>query len=138
MFEYSYTGGAHGNTLVKCRNFFGEDLGEVSFEELFDKNEEVLDYVFRFADLDIKHRVVRDPSATDFPMWPENRENLWDLFSNFSFDAIGITFTFSPYQVLYYAAGIVEVFVPWAFFKGRLARPYRDGPFGQLIEAARG
>lgn len=138
MFEHCYSGGAHGNTYVKCKNFLGEDLGEISFKELFGRREDVLDYIFKFADLDIRHRVVRDPSATDLPWWPEEREKLWDLFSNFSFDAAGITFTFSPYEVLYYAAGIVEVFIPWAFFKGRLESSYSDSPFGQLIEGARG
>jgi len=48
-----------------------------------------------------------------FEGYKKDEENAWKLLTQFNFDRRGLTFNFSPYDVLPYVYGSHEVLVPW-------------------------
>ncbi|MGQ3489057.1 RsiV family protein [Roseovarius pacificus] len=56
----------------------------------------------------------------------EDRKHTWNLASQFNFDDRGLTINFSPYDVLPYAFGSHEVFVPWRFVETILDERFAD------------
>jgi len=45
----------------------------------------------------------------------QNEKYTWNLASQFNYDEKGLTVNFSPYDVLPFAFGSHEIFVPWRF-----------------------
>lgn len=56
----------------------------------------------------------------------EDRKYTWNLASQFNFDERGLTFNFSPYDVLPYAFASHEVFVHWRFVDAMLDERFAD------------
>lgn len=122
---FSYMGGAHPNYGITTLNFLGPKFGLCSINNLLGHNEEkafrLIEYCKKvllamFDDEGIKEFVSESFSNTKFT---------WSLASQFNFDTRGLTINFSPYDVLPFAFGSHEVFVPWRFATPLLDEHYR-------------
>ena len=122
---FSYMGGAHPNYGITTLNFLGPKFGLCSINNLLGHNEEnafrLIEYCKKvllamFDDEGIKEFVSESFSNTKFT---------WSLASQFNFDTRGLTINFSPYDVLPFAFGSHEVFVPWRFTTPLLDEHYR-------------
>lgn len=119
-FSYDhFTGGIHPNHGTFSRNFGGEFIGEFDIARLFGMNKRALEFLLRYVDLDIRRQMMSavdlegSPLLVDIEEFINNEEAGWSVLSAFNFDQAGITFIFSPYAILPYAAGTREVKVPW-------------------------
>ena len=56
----------------------------------------------------------------------ESEDDVWKLLGQFNFDRRGLTFNFSPYDVLPYVLGSHEVPVPWNFLSDMIPDEYDD------------
>ncbi len=61
-----------------------------------------------------------------FENYKDNEENVWKMLTQFGFDRQGLTFNFSPYDVLPYVLGSHEVQVPWRFLDDMISDAYKD------------
>lgn len=112
---YWYGGGAHPNHGITTLNFLGPDYGLCSIQDLLGHDE---DKAFRLVDYCRKVLLAMfdGEGLEDFITRAfEDRKYTWNLVSQFNFDDRGLTINFSPYDVLPYAFGSHEVFVPWRF-----------------------
>lgn len=123
---YFYTGGAHPNYGTTTLNFLGPNYGLCSINELLghekEKASRLLDYcekvlVAMFDDGDVPKDYINDTF--------KNSNYTWRLTSQYNFDKKGLTINFSPYDVLPFAFGSHEIFVPWRFVISLLDPKYQ-------------
>lgn len=127
FYTVSYFGGAHPNHHIKTLNFLSEEFGLVNIHQLLHwevaSARSVLTFCEKvlmatFPDFDRDGDVFRNYAADD--------DDVWKLVSQFGVDAKGVTFNFSPYDILPYAFGEHEVLVPWHFISEFLAPEFKD------------
>lgn len=135
-FIYWYgTGAAHPNHHIQTVNIGGSKLGPFSLSELFGGSLDVALLLMRYCELDLRRQFSAVDDDLHFLSFPENEDEAWDTFSEFSFDSEGITINLSPYSVLAYAYGSQEVRIPWSMVEDKIAPEFRSGPLQSLIEA---
>ncbi|PBB91715.1 hypothetical protein CK215_15760 [Mesorhizobium sp. WSM3864] len=121
-----FVGAAHPNHYITTLNFLGEEMGSVTIEQLFGHSAEsalkVLTYCEKVIIAEFEGEIDQD---TFFEGYKETEEQVWKLLSQFNFDRQGMTFNFSPYDVLPYVFGSHEVHVPWRFIESLLADDYK-------------
>ncbi|MBR9653533.1 TIR domain-containing protein [Thalassovita aquimarina] len=124
---YWYAGGAHPNHGITTLNFLGPEFGYCSIKDLLDHDDEkafrLVEYCKKVILAMFDGEGLEDFISNSF----EDRQYTWDLASQYNFDDRGLTINFSPYEVLPYAFGSHEVFVPWRF-----ATPLLGEKFVQL------
>lgn len=119
FYEYSYfEGAAHPNHGIKTLNFGGKHIGKVDIERLLGRSEKGARAILDYCEKIVVAGLNKDdlPEHTFFDGYRDDIENIWKLLSKFNFDRRGVTFNFSPYDVLPYVYGIHESFVPWGVF----------------------
>ncbi|MFS2185838.1 DUF3298 domain-containing protein [Mucilaginibacter sp. Mucisp84] len=111
---YSYTGGAHGSTSVGFINWDTKasknlKLDDVLVDGYHDKLNAVAEKIFR------KNEKLSDTAslATNYFF----KDNKFALNANFSITPLGIKFLYNQYDIKPYAAGITELFIPYAQIK---------------------
>jgi len=123
----SYARAAHPNHHITTLNFFGEDAGALEFERLIGHSTEmahkVLDYCEKVIIAGFDGEIEEE---SFFEGYREREEDLWKLLGQFNFDNKGLTFNFSPYDVLPFVFGSHEVHVPWLFLEEMIDPEYKD------------
>lgn len=101
---YNYTGGAHGSRTVLCRNFKFKNGEAASEEDIFKENyEETLTALL----MDKAVEYVGEEYAE--ALWTEEiKPN-----GNFLLSEEGIVYIFNQYEIAPYAAGVIELTIPW-------------------------
>lgn len=121
-----FAGAAHPNHYITTLNFLGDDAGSVTIEQLLGHSGEyaqkVLAYCEKVILAEFEEEITKD---TFFEGYKETEEQVWRLLAQFNFDRQGMTFNFSPYDVLPYVFGSHEVHVPWRFIEPMLAEAYK-------------
>jgi hypothetical protein len=127
---YSYIGyaqAAHPHHHITTLNFFGENTGTLSIEKLLGYSTESALKIIRFCEKVISAQLDSDyEQEAFFDYFKSNNDSLWALLGQYSFDKRGLTFNFSPYDVLPYAFGSHEVLVSWSFLEGLVSDSYND------------
>jgi len=116
-----YTGGAHGNPIVKTFNF---DLNTPRVLELADVFQSSEPYLADLSDL-TKARLLDDPSA-DETLVNSGTAPIASNFKNWNFSDGGFLVTFDAYQVAPYAAGTPQVTIHYDKLDGILDPTIRD------------
>jgi hypothetical protein len=121
FFYYWYgSGAAHPNSYSRTMNFAGESEGVFSLRELFRNDVNAIQFLMKYAEMDLKRQILQYGDDTDLLWYPKTADEAWDAFSHFNFDAKGITLNFSPYSVLAYVFGHREVIITWDILTNRL------------------
>lgn len=101
---YNYTGGAHGGRTVLCRNFNFKSGEAASEDDIFKENYEE------------KLTALLVEKAVEY-VGEENAEVLWKEEikpnGNFVLSKEGILYIFNQYEIAPYAAGVIELDIPW-------------------------
>lgn len=127
---YSYIGfarAAHPNHYIKTLNFFGEHAGSIGIQQLLgysaESAQKVITYCEKVIVAEFEDEIGKD---SFFEGYKDNEDDLWKLLAQFGFDKKGLTFNFSPYDVLPFVFGSHEVPVPWRFIEGLISDDYKD------------
>lgn len=123
---YWYGGGVHPNHGITTLNFLGPDYGLCRIQDLLGRDD---DKAFRLVEYCKKVLLAMfdGEGLEDFITRSfEDRRYTWNLASQFNFDDRGLTINFSPYDILPYAFGSHEVFVPWRFVESMLDDRFAD------------
>ncbi|WP_428429459.1 TIR domain-containing protein [Pararhizobium sp.] len=126
-------GGAHGNFRTATSNFFGLDHGKFTIKDALHNDEEkakkLLSYCMKVVGAGLGDEDV------DWLVDKDNSEEAWRVLDNFNFDNRGVTFNFSPYDLLAYAYGDHEVNIPWQvalnFFSEEYGKPWGRSEVGE-------
>ncbi len=123
---YWYGGGAHPNHGITTLNFLGPDFGLCTIQDLLGRDDEkairLVDYCKKVLLAMFDGEGLEDFITHSF----EDPKHTWDLASQFNIDDRGLTINFSPYDVLPYAFGSHEVFVPWTFAESILDERFSE------------
>lgn len=136
-FSWTYdAGGPHPHRGTQTINFGGEWHGRIALPSLleFSKKDETIKHVRRFCELDIQRQFLATGEEIEISFAntvPDETD--WEPFEDFSFNERGITFNFSPYDVLAYSFGSHEVVMPWTYFRNKVDEQYRRGHLYDLI-----
>ncbi len=124
--NYSFTGGAHGNTNSVTYNYDLNHGVMLKLADLFQPNSNYLKVISDYCAKEIKKTDMTDdkwiregagPKAENYRSWNITPE--------------GLQITFDAYQVAAYAAGPQEVVVPYSVLK-TIIKP--DGPLAAFIK----
>ena len=116
IFEFSYTGGAHGNTLLIYQNFKTENGAPLGLQELFTTGDGFLqkaENVFRSS-----QHISASTAFEDAGFWFDDGFYVPD---NFFLSDKGVHFFYNPYEIAPYASGSIELFMSWEELQGFLA-----------------
>lgn len=130
------SGGAHPSHGTKTMNFVGQTHGFLSLSHLFSYSDEVISYINRYAQLDIKRQLlaVGHQDDIDFDIMLTGAD-LWDVYGEFNINEKGILFNLSPYSVLPYAFGSYEIQMPWDYFQDKINESFKGSNIARLIGA---
>jgi hypothetical protein len=106
--DFSYTGGAHGNSLLLFSNFDVNTGDEISLNSLCTVNDsfnESMENIFRNS-----QNISKTTSLEDAGFWFNEGFYVPD---NYFFSSKGIHFFYNPYEVAPYASGAIELYVNW-------------------------
>jgi hypothetical protein len=122
-----YAGAAHPNHYITTLNFFGPDAGSLEIERLLGHSAESAQKVIAYCEKVILAEFDGEiDKGSFFEGYKEDEENLWKLLGQFGFDGKGLTFNFSPYDILPFVLGSHEVLVPWRVLEGLIIDEYKD------------
>lgn len=120
-----FAGAAHPNHYITTLNFLGEEAGSTTIGDMLGHSIEnahkVLAYCEKVILAEFEGEIDKD---TFFDGYKDTEEQVWQLLGQFNFDKQGVTFNFSPYDVLPYVFGSHEVHVPWRFIEPMLGDGY--------------
>ncbi|MEO3408560.1 DUF3298 domain-containing protein [Mucilaginibacter sp. CAU 1740] len=116
---YTYTGGAHGGSFTGFVNWDTKAGKNLTLEDIFiagyqDKLTIIAEKIFR-----------KDEKLSETASLKDNyffKDDKFALNTNFSVTPLGIKFLYNQYEIKPYAAGITELFIPYAQIKS-LLRP---------------
>lgn len=108
---YSYTGGAHGNLIITCRNYDLASGKRLEFADLFKDREKALELMSAFARESLTRSLVEE---SDEEMIREGTAPEMRNFSELALTPAGVTIQFQPYQVGPWSAGPQQVEMPLA------------------------
>ncbi len=125
-FFINYSGAAHPNHYIRSLNFFGEQTGSLSIETVLGYSIENAQKLLSYCENVIVAEFEGEVSGNDFfGDYKETPEDVWKLLSQFNCDDKGMTFNFSPYDVLPFVFGSHEVRVPWRFIEPMVTDKFR-------------
>jgi hypothetical protein len=123
----SFARAAHPSHYITTLNFFGQDAGSIGIQQLLEHSSEnarkVVSYCEKVILAEFEDEIDKD---SFFEGYTESEDDLWKLLAQFGFDRRGLTFNFSPYDVLPYVFGSHEVQVPWRFVEELISEDYKD------------
>lgn len=130
LYYSEYTGGAHANYGVTAKNFGGPNIGYFSLGHLFGFDSENLKFLIDRVRSFVTEDKMEDPYLVDLE--EIIAENDWTFLNGFNFDANGIVLSFSPYALMPYSFGVVEVRIAWSDVLDKI-----DDTFKQLVTTIR-
>ena len=109
--EYSFLGGAHGNTTTKLINYNRRTAQRIGLDELFIRDYQqqltaIAGKLFR-----IQFKIETDSLLSGSGYWFENDQ--FTLNSNFSIQNDGLHFVYNPYEIAPYVYGTIELLLPY-------------------------
>jgi hypothetical protein len=110
-FSDTYTGGAHGSHIYDLINFDLSTGDTISLDDIFIDNYEdalndIADVIFRKD-----NEIGADEDLTEIGYW--GLENGFHVNKNFLLTMDGVCFIFNEYEIAPYAAGAIELFIPY-------------------------
>ena len=108
---YSYTGGAHGNLVISCRNYDLESGKRLDFADLFKDPEKALELMSAYARESLTRSLGEE---SDEEMIREGTAPELNNFGELALTPAGVTIQFQPYQVGPWSAGPQQVEMPLA------------------------
>ena len=121
-----FAGAAHPNHYITTMNFLGEQFGSPAIDTLLEFSVEnarrVLTYCQKVIIAESEGEIEE---GSFFEMYADTDEAVWKLLAQYTIDRQGITFNFSPYDVLPFVFGSHEVRVPWRFIEEMIAARYK-------------
>jgi hypothetical protein len=128
-FASNYTGGAHGSHIYDLINFDLQTGDTIFLDDIFVDNYEtqlnmIAEQIFRH---DNEIRADKDLSEAGY--W--GFDDGFRVNNNFLLKMDGLSFVFNEYEIAPYAAGAIEVFIPFREVE-HLIRP--DSPLRSLIK----
>lgn len=125
----SYTGGAHGSHIYDLINFDLHNGDTIFLDDIFIDNYEdalndIADVIFRKD-----NEIGPKESLTEIGYWGFDDDEFY-VNKNFVLTRDGIRFVFNEYEIAPYAAGIIELFIPYHKIK-HLIKP--DSPIEPLL-----
>lgn len=123
---FGYARAAHPNHYITTLNFFGESAGSIGIEGLLEHSTEKAQKILDYCEKVILAAFEGEISESSFFDNFRDEEQVWKLLSHFNFNQHGMTFNFSPYDVLPYVFGSHEVHVPWSFLADLVSEDYQD------------
>lgn len=122
-----YSGAAHPNHHITTLNFFGEDTGTLDIDQLLGRSPESAQKIITYCEKVIAAQSELELGGQSiFEYYKNDEADAWKLLAQFGFDRQGLTFNFSPYDVLPFAFGSHEVQVPWLFLDDMILDEYKD------------
>ncbi|MBD5647286.1 MAG: DUF3298 and DUF4163 domain-containing protein [Desulfovibrio sp.] len=103
---YSYTGGAHGNLVITCRNYDLASGKRLEFADLFKDPEKALELMSAFARESLTKSLGEE---SDEEMIREGTAPEMRNFGELALTPAGVTIQFQPYQVGPWSAGPQQV-----------------------------
>ena len=103
---YSYTGGAHGNLVITCRNYDVASGKRLEFADLFKDPEKALELMSAFARQSLTRSLGEE---SDEEMIREGTAPEMRNFGELALTPAGVTIQFQPYQVGPWSAGPQQV-----------------------------
>ena len=103
---YSYTGGAHGNLVITCRNYDLASGKRLEFADLFKDPEKALTLMSAFARESLTRSLGEE---SDEEMIRDGTAPELDNFGELALTPAGVTIQFQPYQVGPWSAGPQQV-----------------------------
>lgn len=102
---YTYTGGAHPNSILMSWNFDVE-AGEFFEPEILDEGKDLREFVQQALVRQARQTAAENNMAVGEYFWEDYSDTLgeWSSYA-VSFDGEGMTVGFSPYELAAYAAG---------------------------------
>jgi hypothetical protein len=107
--DFSYTGGAHGNSLLLYSNFNSATGNFIGLQDLLKYEEPLLiaaDIIFRES-----QNIQASTKFEDAGFWFDDTG--FYLPDNFFLSDMGIHFFYNPYEIAPYSYGAVELFISW-------------------------
>lgn len=127
---YTYIGyarAAHPNHHITTLNFFGEDSGTATIEQLLGHSVDNANKIMKYCEKVLLAEFEGEiEESLFFDGYKETEEQIWKLLGQFNFDRQGITFNFSPYDVLPYVFGSHEIHVPWRIVEPMLGDGHKS------------
>lgn len=111
FYDYSYTGGAHGNTSSTTINYDLKNNRELKLADVFEPNANYLKAISDYAIADLKPRVGE---MSDDEWLSKGAAAEAENFQSWNLTNKGLMITFDQYQVAAYAAGPQTVVIPYA------------------------
>ncbi|MDE7371318.1 MAG: DUF3298 and DUF4163 domain-containing protein, partial [Desulfovibrio sp.] len=108
---YSYTGGAHGNLVITCRNYDLATGKRLDFADLFKDPEKALELMSAYARESLTKSLGEE---SDEEMIREGTAPELTNFGELALTPAGVTIQFQPYQVGPWSAGPQQVEMPLA------------------------
>lgn len=102
LLRYEFTGGAHGNTIVKNFNFDIVNMRDIVFTEKFKALN--LDKVAAYCTAYCNDKQI--------PIFDENIKAYPEMLRLWNFTGEGLLITFPQYTIAPYSSGIIEVYIP--------------------------
>lgn len=106
---YSYSGGAHGNLLIRCLNYDLATQRLLEFADIFEDPQKALDIMSKISSKELLKELGEDAEED---MIQSGTSPEIDNFSNLSLRASGVLIEFQPYQVGPWAIGPQHVEIP--------------------------
>jgi len=118
---YVYTGGAHGGTAPSTYILDLKNQKELMFNDLFVANSKPLEKIAPLAAADLKKQLG---DMADEKWIGEGTAPKPENYSTYALSDKGLVLIFGQYQVAPYAAGILEVTIPFDALKGLIKPEY--------------
>jgi len=112
LFQYSYTGGAHGNYWTTGYNYILNPLCEFDLETLLDCQIGVLDTLQIICKTKLLKKAREEfdiDNENDFFLYENPLEKKWDTFNNFYLKQNSLVIIFTTYQISAFCYGEHEV-----------------------------
>lgn len=105
--NYTYTGGAHGNTIRSSETWNLKNGGKIKLNEFFNNSPDYKDYIFNH----IRNEIQKDPSI----YFDDYDKLILDTFQteNFYYTPKGVVIYFQQYDIAPYSSGIREFLIPY-------------------------
>jgi len=114
----TYTGGAHPNSYTDVINYDLVNNKKIELKDLFQPESNYLSELSEVSKKYITNSFVwRGDVEPDSAWINTGSEAKEESFLSFNIKATGLVLTFDPYQVAPYAAGAIEITIPYAALK---------------------
>jgi hypothetical protein len=133
---YSFTGGAHGRSIINTMNYDAKNKHFVTLKDLF-RDTTALQPISKYARKRIVHKIYQKNSESDMDSLERKMLDSGTMptvknYQNFLIAgqsgqaATGLKIIFSPYQVGPHSIGIPKIFVPDSVFYHKLSPDYQS------------